>query len=81
MKEVTISITVKGDGEVVTESSQMAAGVQYDPNEEMAEEDAERYAIVSDIADVCDYLEDSEVIRIKLIIQKAKARKERAENS
>ena len=45
----------------------------------MTEDEAERYAAASDLANVCEYLEDSEVIKIKLIIQKAQARKERAE--
>lgn len=64
MKEiqVTTTITVKEDGEIVTE------------------EEAERYAVASDLANVCEYLKESEVIAIRLTIQKAQARKERAEN-
>ena len=90
MKEVqvTTTIIIKEDGEVLTEikqaagapgnESDVAAGCTiYSDDEEMTEDEAERYAVASDLANVCDYLEDSEVIKIKLIIQKAKARKER----
>ncbi len=58
-----------------------AAGctIYSDDDKEMTEEEVERYEVASDLANVCDYLEDSEVIKIKLIIQKAQARKERAE--
>lgn len=91
MKEiqVTTTISLKEDGEILTEikqaagvpgnESDAAAGytIYSDDDEEITEEEAERYAVASDLANVCDYLEDSEVIKIKLIIQKAKARKER----
>lgn len=43
-------------------------------------EEAERYKVASDLATVCDYLEDSEVIKIKLIIRRAQARKEGEEH-
>ena len=92
MKEIQaeIKITVKENGETLTEVKQ-AAGAQdnesdaaagyiiYSDDEEMTEAEAERCAVASDLANVCEYLEDSEVIKIKLIIQKAQARKERAE--
>lgn len=88
--EVTTKITVKEDGEILAEVSQdadqqdnkngAAAGyIIHSDNEEMTEDEAERYAVASDLANVCEYLEDSEVIKIKLIVQKAQARKERAE--
>ncbi len=88
--EVTMKITVKEDGKVLAEVRQEAgtpedgnggAGsyhIYSDDDPEITEEEAERYAAASDLADVCEYLEDSEVIKIKLIIQKARARKERA---
>ncbi len=47
---------------------------------EMTEAEADRYAVASDLANVCEYLEDSEVIKIRLIVNKAQARKEREEN-
>ena len=94
MKEMqaTINIIIREGGETLTEinrsasvnipdnESDMAAGYTiHSDDEELTEEEAERYAVASDLANVCDYLEDSEVIKIKLIIQKAQARKERAE--
>lgn len=47
-----------------------------DPDDqELTEAEEERYAVASDLANVCEYLEESEVIKIKLIIQKAQERK------
>lgn len=92
MKEIEVitKITVKEGEEILTEvkqaagapdnESDTAAGFTiHSDDEEMTEAEAERYAAASDLANVCEYLEDSEVIKIKLIIQKAQARKERAE--
>lgn len=93
MKEIEVitKITVKEDGEILTEVKQevgapdkereAAAGVEIysDDDTEITEEEAERCAVASDLANVCEYLEDSEVIKIKLIVQKAQARKEREE--
>ena len=97
MKEIqtTITITIKEDGETTGEVKHadsiplsepdngisMAAGYIVHSDDEISEDEAERYAIVSELANVCDYLEDSEVIKIKLIIQKAQARKERSEGA
>ncbi len=94
--EVTTKITIKEDGEILREVKQAAAmpmvpdneskpAAGYiiysdDDDEEITEQEAEQYAVASDLANVCEYLEDSEVIKIKLIIQKAQARKERAEH-
>ncbi|MCM1088941.1 MAG: hypothetical protein NC419_12355 [Muribaculaceae bacterium] len=88
--EVTTKITVKENGEVLAEVRQpedmqgsegSAAGYTiYSDDGEMTEEEAERYAVASNLANVCEYLEESEVIHIKLIIQKAQKRKERAEH-
>lgn len=89
--EVTTKITVKEDGEILAEvkqaadtpdnESNAAAGyiIHSDNDKDITEGEAERYAITSDLANVCEYLEDSEVIKIKLIIQKAQARKGREE--
>ena len=91
--QVTINIITRENGETSTEinssdsvnipdnESDMAAGytIYSDDDKELTEDEAERYAVASDLANVCDYLEESEVIKIKLIIQKALARKERAE--
>ena len=43
--------------------------------EQEADED-ERDALVSDLANCCEYLEESEVIKIRLIVSKAQKRKE-----
>lgn len=89
MKEiqVTTTITVKENGETVAEVKQAAgtpdhASESYieSDDDELTEGEAERYAVASDLANVCEYLEDSEVIKVKLIVNKAQARKERAEN-
>lgn len=88
--EAQIVITIKQDGYTVAgtgienkkhedESDTTAGYTIYSDDEEMTEREAEQYAVASDLANVCEYLEDSEVIKIKLIIQKAQARKERAE--
>ena len=91
--QVTTTITVKEDGEIRAETTQTsgtsnnhesnagaAAGADNDITN-MTEGEAERYAVASDLANVCDYLDDSEVIKIRLIIQKAEARKEREERT
>lgn len=90
MKEIQVAttITIKEDGEILTEVKQTAgvldnestaAGsiIHSDDDAKITESEAERYAIASDLANVCEYLEDSEVIKIRLIINKAQARKER----
>lgn len=93
MKEMQVTattvITIKEDGEVLAEvrqetgapnqESDRAAGA-IGENDELTEEEAERYAVASDLANVCDWLEESEVIKIRLIVQKAAKRKERQEN-
>lgn len=87
--EVEAKITIQADGEILAEvkqaegapdsESDAAAGYTIYSDNDITEGEAERHAVVSDLADVCDYLEDSEVIKIKLIIQKAQARKDRSE--
>lgn len=88
--EVTTKITVKENGKIITEvnkttdeqenENDAAAGYTiHSDDQDMTEDEAERYNIVSDLANVCEYLEDSEVIKIKLLISKAQKRKERSE--
>lgn len=91
MRETEITIRIRDNGEVSTEvkgeagtqdyESAAAAGytIYSDDDPEETEAEAERYAVASDLADVCDYLEESEVIKIRLIVQKAQARRERQE--
>lgn len=89
--QVTTTITVKEDGEIRAETTQTSGTSNNQKNESnagadnditnMTEGEAERYAVASDLANVCDYLDDSEIIKIRLIIQKAEARKEREERA
>lgn len=88
MEKTKITITIERDGKTAVE---MATGEETPENGkaaitdfseigEMTEAEAERYAVASDLANICEYLEDSEVIKIRLIVSKAQARKEREEN-
>lgn len=60
----------------------MAAGRSEEGDQKQegsAEQEAgedERDALVSDLANCCEYLEESEVIKIRLIVSKAQKRKE-----
>lgn len=51
-----------------------------DEERTFTKEQSDRYEIASDLATVCEYLEDSEIIKMRLIVSKCKARKDRAEN-
>lgn len=82
MLKTQINITIEQDGEIKAEmtagtgeTERAAAGAP------LTEQEAEKFAVVSDLANVCEYLKESEVINIRLIISKAQARKEREENS
>lgn len=87
--QITTTIILKKDGEILTEVRQAADAPDNEseavldthtyqpPSEELTEDEAERYAVASDLANVCDYLDESEVIKIRLIISKAQERKER----
>lgn len=79
--EVTVNINLNGEkvagittGEQATET--LPPG---DVGREVTQEEEQRFAVASDLANVCEYLEDSEVIKIRLIVNKAQARKDRAE--
>lgn len=88
MEKTKITITIEQDGQTVagmttgeeTQENRAAENADFSEREEMTEDEAERYAVASDLANVCEYLEDSEVIKIRLIVSKAQARKERGEN-
>lgn len=45
---------------------------------ELTQEEAERFETASDMANYCEYLEESELIQLKLLVAKCKARKERS---
>lgn len=51
-----------------------------DEEPQFTPEEAERYKVASDLATACDYLEDSEIIKIRLIISKCEARREKAKS-
>lgn len=82
MQETQITITVRSDGSgdvphVTVNNTQQ--GQQEEEITNYTAEEQERFAIASDLANVCEYLKDSEVIAIRLIVQKCEARKERDE--
>lgn len=45
--------------------------------EDLTQEEVERFETASDMANYCEYLEESELIQLKLLVAKCKARKER----
>lgn len=85
MKEiqVTTTIRVKDDGGIETEINSIPNSPDeenmlsdtYSESHEITEEEKERQAVVSNLANICEYLTDSEVIKIKLIIAKAEKRR------
>lgn len=68
------------DAFMARRTTQPTAIEESDEEPQFTPEEAERYKTASDLATVCDYLEDSEIIKIRLIISKCEARKEKAEN-
>ena len=88
MGKTKITITIEQAGKTAVETTageetpenRKAAITDFSEIGEMTEKEADRYAVASDLANVCEYLEDSEVIKIRLIVSKAQARKEREEN-
>lgn len=92
MKEfqVVTTITVRESGETIAKNNQAAgapdnnseaaAGAYYSDNTEVTDSDMERYNLVSDLANICEYLTDSEVIKIRLIISKAQKNMKQGEN-
>ncbi len=79
--EVTVNINLNGEKVAgITTGEQAAETLQPgDVGREVTQEEEQRFAVASDLANVCEYLEDSEVIKIRLIVNKAQARKDRAE--
>lgn len=78
-------ITLENEKEInrfVTGKNTQPQSVEDTEDEErtFTKEQSDRYEIASDLATVCEYLEDSEIIKIRLIVLKCKARKDRAEN-
>ena len=81
--EVTVNINLNGEKVAGITTGEQAAETlpPRDTGHEVTQEEEQRFAIASDLANVCEYLEESEVIKIRLIISKAQARKERAEDT
>lgn len=78
-------ITLENEKEInrfMTGKNTQPQSVEDTEDEErtFTKEQSDRYEIASDLATVCEYLEDSEIIKIRLIVSKCKARKDRAEN-
>ena len=76
--EVTVNINLNGEKVAGITTGEQAAET-LPPGDEVTQEEEQRFAVASDLANVCEYLEDSEVIKIRLIVNKAQARKDRAE--
>ncbi len=83
--KVKVEIEIENDGD---KQKIVSAGIEQDPEDnetddgieqieeqEVTPEDAERYAAVSDLANCCEYMDDSELIKVKLIVQKCMKRK------
>ncbi len=81
--EVTVNINLNGEKVAGITTGEQAAETlpPGDAGHEVTQEEEQRFAVASDLANVCEYLEESEVIKIRLIISKAQARKERAEDT
>lgn len=81
--EVTVNINLNGEKIAGITTGERAAEMlpPGDAGREVTQEEEQRFAVASDLANVCEYLEESEVIKIRLIISKAQARKERAEDT
>ena len=79
--EVTVNINLNGEKMAGITTGEQAAETlpPGDVGREVTQEEEQRFAVASDLANVCEYLEDSEVIKIRLIVNKAQARKDRAE--
>lgn len=81
--EVTVNINLNGEKIAGITTGERTAEMlpPGDAGREVTREEEQRFAVASDLANVCEYLEESEVIKIRLIISKAQARKERAEDT
>ena len=81
-----ITITIEEDGKVEaqlgigTDEKTQRQTIEPETEEvEITAEEKERLDLASDLANCCEYLEDSEVIKIRLIIAKCQKRKEAEE--
>lgn len=62
----------------MSSEEELSEELAQDEEQEHTEDEEERFAVASDLANVCEYLEDSEVIKIRLIVAKCEERKARA---
>lgn len=87
MTRITIEIDEGKEKRTIVTDIPEGQNMQQDQKEDPAAgelpeytaEEMERINAASDLANVCEWLEDSEVIQLKLIVQKCQRRKERAE--
>lgn len=84
MKRITITIEEDGKVEaqlgIGTDEKAQQQTIKPEIEEvEITAEEKERLDLASDLANCCEYLEDSEVIKIRLIIAKCQKRKEAEE--
>lgn len=74
---ITIEID-DGKDVKVTKIEERQQDSQETSVENMTQEEAERFETASDIATYCEYLEESELIQLKIIASKCKARRDRS---
>lgn len=74
--EVTVNINLNGEKVAGITTGEQAAETlpPGDVGREVTQEEEQRFAVASDLANVCEYLEDSEVIKIRLIVNKAQGK-------
>lgn len=77
--EVTVNINLNGEKVAGITTGEQAAETlpPGDVGREVTQEEEQRFAVASDLANVCEYLEDSEVIKIRLIVNKSLPSRER----
>lgn len=76
-------IIIEIDGEKKAKVVKDGEGEQLKQTEEMeleglTQEEAERYEVTSELANYCEYMEEAELIKLKLLVERCKARKKRA---
>ena len=78
--EVTVNINLNGEKVAGITTGEQAAETlpPGDVGREVTQEEEQRFAVASDLANVCEYLEDSEVIKIRLIVNKASFKRKQA---
>lgn len=68
--EKKVKVAKDGEGEQTKQMEEIDL-------EGLTQEEAERYEAASDLANCCEYMEEAELIKLKLLVERCKARKER----